>query len=575
MNKISFYGFVTTMAMFLFVLTSCDQEFSEIGSGIVDDDHFAFLPDDTSTVKAFSVGTDAVQSNNLPINSLGIYNNPFFGSVKANFVTQLELASPNPVFDTAKNPVLDSVVLTIPYFSTRVPGNAGTSVYRLDSIRGSGAIDLKVFESGYVLNDLSTDPADNFQTSQRYYTNQDATFDSNKKGTLLNNSIDPTQNSAFNPNSDASKKEFVTLKLDRGLNPIVPKQVETSLSPRIRLKLDKAFFEQKIMNAPAGKLFNNSVFKDYFRGIYFQVQDATTGTMMQLDFSKGDITLHYREYAKLLPSGEPEKHEASDKDTYGGTPKLTARTLVLNMKGNTVNLLETQKSDLYSMALANSNFTAGDANLYLKGGEGSIAVIDLFGPDNFGEDGVTGMPDGVADELNIIRKKGWLINEANLTFFVNRSKLGAVAEPQRVYLYDLTNKRPLVDWSNDQSGTNASPKNIKLIYDGIVQKESNFGVKYRIRITNHIRNLIRKDSTNVRLGLSVTEAISLSTNVRLKTAKPLPDALSQSPVFLLDRIPGASLVHPLGTILYGSNIPAGSPDYDKRVKLEIYYTKPN
>jgi hypothetical protein len=185
------------------------------------------------------------------------------------------------------------------------------------------------------------------------------------------------------------------------------------------------------------------------------------------------------------------------------------------------------------------------------------------------------MPDGVADELNIIRKKGWLINEANLTFFVNRSKLGAVAEPQRVYLYDLTNKRPLVDWSNDQSGTNASPKNIKLIYDGIVQKESNFGVKYRIRITNHIRNLIRKDSTNVRLGLSVTEAISLSTNVRLKTSKQLPGALSQSPVFLLDRIPGASLVHPLGTILYGSNIPAGSPDYDKRVKLEIYYTKPN
>jgi hypothetical protein len=569
MNKISFYGFVAIIVFSVLCLTSCDQEFNEMGSGIVDGDHFAFLPDNLSTVRAYSLPVDVLQSNNLPINSLGIYSNPVFGKVRANFVTQIELATLNPVFETEKNPVLDSVVLTIPYFSTRITGNSAEAVYRLDSLKGSGAINLKVFESGYVLNNLN--PDDNFATQQRYYTNQDGDFDSNKRSAMLNDSIDVKQNSAFERDSSA----FVSLKVDRGLKKIIPEEVDQTLAPRIRLKLNKTFFQQKIMNAPAGKLVNNSVFKEYFRGIYFKVEDAAEGTLMQLDFSKGDITLHYHEYTKLLVDGEPEKYEDSDTDDYGGNPKLTAKTVVLNMRGNTVNVLETTNAVAYTNGIENSNKTDGDANLYLKGGVGSIAVIDLFGPDIYGTDGLTGTPDGVADELNIIRNKGWLINEANLTFFIDRNKMNTAPDPQRLYLFDLTNKRPLLDWSTDQTGFSSFPKNIKAVHDGIVQKEGALGVKYRVRITNHIRNLIRKDSTNVRLGLAITEAISLTANVRLKSPQVIPGAFSQSPDFKIDRIPAASLLNPLGTILYGNNIVPESPDYDKRIKLEIYYTKPN
>jgi hypothetical protein len=35
--------------------------------------------------------------------------------------------------------------------------------------------------------------------------------------------------------------------------------------------------------------------------------------------------------------------------------------------------------------------------------------------------------------------------------------------------------------------------------------------------------------------------------------------------------PESSVMNPLGTILHGSN----STDEDKKLKLEIYYTKPN
>lgn len=566
MNKLSFYGIVTTLVLSALVLTSCDQEFNEIGSGIVDDDHFAFLPDNTSTVKAYTLGTGVVQSNNLPLNSLGHYENPVFGKVTANFVTQIELGTVNPIFDADRNPILDSVVLTIPYFSTKTSGNAAAVVYEIDSLKGSGAINLKVYESGYVLNSL--DPEQNFTTQQRYFTDN-TNIELSKKGSILNNSSDVKQNTAFDPSAAESAKEFITFKVDRGLKTIVPKEVEARVAPRIRLKLDMAFFQQKIMNAPAGKLLNNSVFKEYFRGIYFQADKVTEGTLMQLDFSKGNITLHYHEYARLI-DGVPEKYEASVDDTYGGQPKLTAKTLVLNFSGNSVSLLKTENSPAYNAGIANPNKAEGDANLYLKGGEGSIAVIDLFGADNFGKDGLTGEPDGVADELNIIRGKGWLINEANLTFFVDREKIGTAPEPQRLYLFDLNNKRPLVDYSIDNSGNSARPKEAKVIHDGILQKEGAAGIKYRIRITDHIRNLIRKDSTNVRLGLSITEAISLASNVRLKT--PI---IETAPEFKIDRIPAASLFSPLGTILYGSNLAPNNANYAKRLKLEIYYTKAN
>jgi hypothetical protein len=568
MNKISFYGIVTTIVLSALVLTSCDQEFDEVGSGIVNDDHFAFLPDDASTVRAYSQEIGIVQSNNLPLNLLGYYDNPIFGKVTANFVTQLELGTLNPVFALEKKPVLDSVVMTIPYFSTKTSAAGKDAVYRLDSIKGTGEIDLKIFESGYVLNDLN--PSDNFQSQQSYFTNQDDIIQANKKGTVLNNASDVRQNTQFQPKSS----QYITYKLDRGLELITPKEVDVRSTPRLRLKMDMAFFKDKIMNAPEGKLANNSVFKEYFRGIYFQADNATSNVLMQLDFSKGDITLHYHEYSRVV-DGVPEKYETSTKDSYGGMPKVIAKTVVLNFKGNSVSLLKTENSSLYNNGIANPNRANGDSNLYIKGGVGSFAVIDLFGGDNFGKDGLTGSPDGIADELNIIRSKGWLINEANLTFFIDRDKMGNAPNPQRVYLFDLTNNRPLLDWRTDNSGLAANPKQTKLIHDGLLQKEEKLGTKYRIRITDHIRNLIRKDSTNVRLGLSVTEGIALVNNVKLKTPLLIEQALTPSTTFKIDRLPVGSLLSPLGTILYGNNIAPNNPNYKKRLKLEIYYTKPN
>jgi hypothetical protein len=205
-----------------------------------------------------------------------------------------------------------------------------------------------------------------------------------------------------------------------------------------------------------------------------------------------------------------------------------------------------------------------------------LAVISLFGEDTRGYDSEgnpTATPNGVADELDDLRNPAdgqkLIVNEANLTFSIDSSAFMGASEPNRIYLYDLNNNTPIFDYYTDIS-INPDPKRSKLIHGGIIEKiktGNKRGYQYKIRLTNHIRNLINKDSTNVKLGLAVTESIATATSAKLKT--PI---LTGMPI---DRVPLSSVINPLGTVIFGNNIPVGNVNYAKRLKLEIYYTKPN
>jgi hypothetical protein len=324
----------------------------------------------------------------------------------------------------------------------------------------------------------------------------------------------------------------------------------------MRVKLNSTFFDSKIIHAPTGKLATNDVFKEYFRGLYFKVEQSGTdaGSLAMINFAKGTITIKYKE----------------DLSTTVGTTVTVTRvdkSIVLNMSGNTVSLLENSNPNLnYETAINSPDRVLGDDKLYLKGGEGSLAVIKLFGPDLYGEDGTTGSPNGVADELDIIRKSGWLINEANLVFNIDASTMANSYEPERIYLYDFNNSRPVMDYYID--GTKSSiVKKSKLLFDGNINKDatSKRGLTYKIRITNHISNLIKhSDSTNIKLGIVVTEDIAIATSNKFRTANAF-----------LSQAPKASVMNPLGTVLFGGKSTSTNPAEDKRLKLEIYYTKPN
>ena len=264
-------------------------------------------------------------------------------------------------------------------------------------------------------------------------------------------------------------------------------------------------------------------------------------------FAEGKIVILYMD-DKMDVNGDP------DLDDDGNVIR-EKKTLTLNMTGNTINFFENTYNDTFTSAIASSDETFGDEKLYLKGGEGSMAVIDIMS----------------AEDLNFLREQRVLINEANLVYYVDQQQMAGVDknhEPLRIYLYDLDNRRPVYDYYIDGTVNNSYPKYNKYVHGGIIEKNSEGkGVKYKIRITDHVNNVVNKDSLGIRLGLVVSETINQVSNAALKT--PFT-TLGQE----VKSVPVSSVIHPFGTVLYGSRESENVPE-DKRLKLEIYYTKPN
>ena len=562
-----------TVVLVAVFFASCDKDYNTIGSDIVGNGNFGF-DSEIFEIEAHNQNTGPVQTNNLPVNLLGYYDNSVFGKTTASFVTQLQLENVAPVFyDTPTSIQIDSVYIYVPYYSKISETNAttGDNTYKeLDSIlpikkADRTPIKLSLYRSDYYLRDF--EPQGGSTEPQIYYNDQHPVIAA-VKGDLL----------ATDNNFTFTNAEIKLLKN----NATGTGTVKERLAPGLFFNLnttEKNLFKTAIIQAPSSKLINNNAFKEYFKGLYITAENtsitANKGAMAKMNFKGGAITIVYHDYIS--------KAEAAL-----GTAKKTRKTIVLKMSGNTVNFLSDTPSPNYTTAYTTR--VANADKLYIKGGQGSIAVLDLFGGD-FNKNSAV---------LNKMRNEKWLINDASITFNIDKSAMGASeTEPNRVYLYDLTNKRPFLDYYYDNS-TGASPKYNKFLYGGIISESNSKiipyitttrGTKYKIRITNYIRNLVKngnyknsdntndvtKDSTNVKLGLVVTENINTITNANLKFPFPytMKDQNGNAVAKKCKYFPVMSVVNSLGTVLYGGNYPMSHPDYDKRIKLEIYYTKPN
>jgi hypothetical protein len=558
MRNNSFFK-ITLIAITAVFFTSCDKDFNSIGSDLIGNEHFGLERKDYN-VLAYNQKIGPIQSNNLAVNALGIYEDPVFGTTEASFVTQVVLASVNPII--GKNPEIESVILSIPYFSTltKTDATSGDNTYRLDSIYGpeTGKIKLSVYENGYYMRDL--DPSTGFLEAQKYYTNQGVEIDNLKKPLLLNDDSTQSQNNEFFFDNTEFKVTTPATTADGA--PTV-----TRTPPGMRLFLNKAYFKTKIIDAAKnsdgvdpGKLTTNDVFKDYFRGLYFKVQKSGSnpGRMALMNFKAGTITIKYKEDSSVTTGERVEKSIVLN---------LTGNAAI-NLTCNTVSLLSNTNKPDYATATnpAVIDTISGDPKLFLKGGEGAMAVVNLFdktdvrGYDADGKPtvGKNGVPDELDDLRNPADKKRVLINEANLVFHVDGAVMGTNKLPSRMYLYDLNNHRPILDYFADQ--ITGLP-----VYGGILNATKIDDKTYKFRITNHVRNLINnKDSTNVKLGVVISGDILNNTMNRLRL--PLQEGTT------LTQAPQASLLSPWGVVVHGGK--TSVPD-DKRLKLEIYYTKPN
>ncbi|MEM5563596.1 DUF4270 domain-containing protein [Psychroserpens sp. AS72] len=535
----------------LFVLLisfiACDKDFANIDSDIINNANATHF--DTNArlfdVIAYTKALDPVQTNALPINLLGIYKDPSvsYGSTTASLVTQIRAGAQGPDFGV--EPVIDSVVMTIPYFST-VTGidSDGITQYELDSIFGLGTINLSIYESNYFLRDYDPTASD-INTPQNYYsdmtTGSDMISSSQLEGNLLHQILN------FNPSAD----QIILTEIDEDGET----QELNRISPSLRIKFeDNAYWQEKIIDMSGEtELSNINNFNNYFRGLYFKAEPTSTeGKMMLLNMasSSANITIYYT------------------RDPFTEGLDRVQTTFTFSFTGNRVNFISND------FPLISGNETTGDANLYLKGGQGSIAEIKLFNGEDLDEDNQTDNAFELFkkefvetdDDGNFVSSKK-LINEANLVFYVKQDEVNASGdEPNRVFLYDMNNNVALTDYFFDNTNTTNPELSISSHLVPLERENDEAtgeGIRYKIRITEHLNNLILRDSTNVKLGLAVSGNVNLEgSSIQYDLLNPSDDE---------DKVPVSSIVSPRGTVLYGNN----TSDQDKKLYLEIFFTEPN
>ena len=542
---------------FIIFIYSCDKDFTSIDSDVISAENAINF--NTSSIDyplvASNKKLNPVKSNNLPSFMLGYNNNPFYGESKASFLGQVVPAEFSPSF--GENVVLDSVVLTIPYYSRGVETSEdGDISYEIDSVYGNTATKLYVYKSNFYLRDFN--PSGDFSDSQNYYSN----------GALSNSeSINQAEIEAellyesgiLGDGSDDFIPSSERIDLT-SLDSLGESYVSSSIAPAIRLKLNNPndnfwqslFFE----NEGNPELINPNTFKEFFRGLYIKADGVNSdGSMMLLNFASSNtkLTIHYTS----------ETSTDSDTDS-GGTSTETISSqneYVLNFTDNLVNIYENN----FQVDVSNSNIVDGDERIYLKGGEGYMSTVDLFGGDIQDENGemvnaFEHFKNSFYDEENEIANK--IINEAYIEFFVDQTQdIGS--EPDRIYLYNFEQNTALIDYFLDQS-VSSTTINAKINHLEPLTRDGDSitgeGVKYKIRITEHLNNLILRDSTNAKLALVVTSNVGSIDNFSILNSGEE------------DRdFPSGAILTPKGTVLHGSQ----SEDIDKRPRIKIYYTDPN
>ena len=542
---------------FIIFIYSCDKDFTSIDSDVISAENAINF--NTSSIDypivASNLRLNPVKSNNLPSFMLGYNNNPFYGESKASFLGQVVPAEFSPSF--GENVVLDSVVLTIPYYSRGVEtSEEGDITYEIDSVYGSTATKLYVYKSNFYLRDFN--PSGDFSDSQNYYSN----------GALSNSeSINQAEIEAellyesgiLGDGSDDFIPSSERIDLT-SLDSLGETYVSSSIAPAIRLKLNNPndnfwqslFFE----NEGNPELINPNTFKEFFRGLYIKADGVNSdGSMMLLNFASSNtkLTIHYTS----------ETSTDSDTDS-GGTSTETISSqneYVLNFTDNLVNIYENN----FLVDVSNPNTVDGDERIYLKGGEGYMSTVDLFGGDIQDENGemvnaFEHFKNSFYDEENEIANK--IINEAYIEFFVDQTQdIGS--EPDRIYLYNFEQNTALIDYFLDQS-VSSTTINAKINHLEPLTRDGDSitgeGVKYKIRITEHLNNLILRDSTNAKLALVVTSNVGSIDNFSILNSGEE------------DRdFPSGAILTPKGTVLHGSQ----SEDIDKRPRIKIYYTDPN
>lgn len=590
------------------IIISCNKDYHPVGIDLFVDQT---LRTKTKNIPAFTFqeSINQVQTNVQPLAQLGMINHPVFGKSEASIITQIAIR-PDLFFGNLRqnfenqsdgsNPdIIDEeekvkeVFLEIPFFSnTKDSDNDGVidsldadpndpasnsdgdeltdivefqsglnplssdsdgdgildhndndnsaydsenSVYDIDSIYGNrnSEFTLQVHELTYYLNDY--DPLTNFQSSQIYYSNRDYYTEGFVGATLFDGRIKLNFDEIrFYYNEDDPD----TPDIDETT------QVENRLTPRLRIPLDPNFFQEKLIDLEGTEsLLSEISYQKDMRGLIIRTENFSDDLYMLLDIQNAEIKISY-EFKDNNTQGTLE-------DLTDDTFEILERNFSLSLGGAFLNVLKNEVFESsINKRIADSKNNIPTDKLFIQSSRlhGKIRLFSNEDPN-------------VNEQLNSIRDENLLVNQANLIFHVDPEAPVEQYNAQRLYLFNLNNGAPMIDYFSDGSTSNFGTNANKGVFGGKLELDENGNPsQYKFNITNHISNIIRNDSLNYDLGMTVTANIDTPSIIR---------AINQDEDQEI-RYPLASTLNPLGTVLIGSH--PDSLQFDKRVRLELIYS---
>ncbi|OGS73722.1 MAG: hypothetical protein A3F91_15075 [Flavobacteria bacterium RIFCSPLOWO2_12_FULL_35_11] len=489
-----------------FTIISCEKEIETIGVNLVDNNNFS-TNKDTSEVITTNEDILRVPASGVDQYLLGVYSDNEFGTLKASIVSQLGLPSTGDAYNYGTNFGIDSVLMVIPYQSTKEAEKYadGKPKFSIDSVIGDtnvafqlGIYELKTFLNTLDLNDPSK-PA--IYYSDKEFQKGDVPFYSG--------------NFKVNPNDTVS---YIKRYMPNGVSVYKIDTIKaTTISPSIKFPLNENLIKQIFVDNAAGAEFQSlDDFQHYFRGFYIEAEALTSNKahLISLDMMNAKMIIYYSK----------DEDEGATVDLNGN--KINGE-LGVRTKHNYEFAFGAIKSNVLKRDYTVSH-QSGEDRLYVQGAAGSIATVKLFNNEN----------------LVDLQDNNWLINDANLIFYVDQNAVSDIA-PEQLFIYNYTENLQFTD---------VMTEGIDAVGGKLERDDDGKPYRYVFKITDYISKLLKTDEPLelIEIGLKVynpSDAPSAIDDVKIREYSWTPK----------------------GVVLFGQDPSFG----DKRVKLEISYSKIN
>jgi hypothetical protein len=395
--------------LFIVGIISCEKDFNDIASSVVKNTKFD-TKDTVMDVVVTNKAITSVRGDGLKIGGtlgqylLGVYNNSNYEKIEASIVSQVVIYSEiqNKVdgereygADTTIVTTIDTVFLKLPYQATLKSGT--TADYTLDSVIGdkTKAFNLNIYRTDTYMNRL--DPVDPTKINN---------YQSNYNYQVLPGELNSTPNYQFKP-SPLDTALIYNSKLSNGNVYKTDTIFLTNNTPFGRVPLDKAKFKEIFIDKYASSEFTSQdAFNEYFKGLYIEAS-GDEGALISFLLNNPN--------QELKPSIELRYTKTVVK---GGTTVLDTI-----QKSNTF-LLSNFSTSVYKMT---EKVYPANKNVVVQGTAGNMAEVKLLN----------------AAQIELLKNKNWLINDASLTFYVDQDvvKYDTIATPFKLFLYKEGNPR--------------------------------------------------------------------------------------------------------------------------------------